>query len=120
MGRYARLLAGVFTTVVAFALRGCAGVGPTAGSGVDSDRFVAAIDADDVRFVRNAVQSGAVHVNQRIAAPGYSDGAPFIALAARSGSLDLLRYLISAGADVNARTSADETPLMLASYFYDG
>jgi hypothetical protein len=120
MGRHARLLASVFTTIVALVLSGCVGMGPTAGSGVDGDRFVAAIDTDDVRFIRSAVQSGLVTVNQRIGAPGYSDGAPLIALAARSGSLEILRYLISAGADVDARTSVDETPLMLAAYFYDG
>jgi ankyrin repeat protein len=30
-----------------------------------------------------------------------------------------LRYLISLGADLNARTPVEETPLMLAAFFYD-
>jgi hypothetical protein len=54
-----------------------------------------------------------------VATEGYPDGAPIIAIAARSASLDVLRFLISIGADVNARTPVHETPLMLAAYFYD-
>ncbi|MDB5923292.1 MAG: hypothetical protein JWN13_2228 [Betaproteobacteria bacterium] len=119
-GHAARLIAYVLTAVIALALTGCAGVGMTPGSGVDDDRFVAAIDTDDVRFVRSAVESGAINVNQRIAAPGYPDGAPIVAIAARSASLEILRFLISARADLNARTPVNETPLMLAAYFFDG
>jgi uncharacterized protein len=119
-GHAARLVLCIFTAVVALALTGCAGVGTAPGSRVDDDRFVAAIDTDDVRFVRSAVESGAINVNQRIAAPGYPDGAPMIAIAARSGSLEILRFLISARADLNARTPVNETPLMLAAYFFDG
>ncbi|MGZ5173637.1 MAG: hypothetical protein ACXWCW_05775, partial [Burkholderiales bacterium] len=47
-GHAARLLTYVFTAIVALALTGCAGVGMAPGSGVDDDRFVAAIDTDDV------------------------------------------------------------------------
>jgi hypothetical protein len=118
-GHAARLLAYLLSVIIGAALAGCAGVGVTPGSGIDSDRFVAAIDMDDVRYVRAAVQSGAVSVNQYVRAPGYSDGAPLIALAARSGSLEVLRYLISARADLNARTAVNETPLMLAVFFTD-
>ena len=118
-GPVARIAAYVLSAVIALALTGCAGVGMTPGSGMDADRFVTALDTDDVHYVRSAVQSGAVAVNQRISAPGYPDGAPLIALAARSAALEILRYLISAGADVNARTPVDETPLMLAAFFSD-
>ena len=118
-GHAARFLAYVSSAVIALAMMGCAGVGMTPGSGIDSDRLVAAIDTDDVYYVRAAVQSGAISVNQRVAAPGYSGGAPLIALAARSGSLEVLRYLISARADLNARTAVNETALMLAVFFAD-
>ncbi|HXV10527.1 MAG TPA: ankyrin repeat domain-containing protein, partial [Burkholderiales bacterium] len=84
---------------------------------VDGDSLYSAISTDDVHYVRAAVKSGAINPNQYVVAPGYSRGAPLIALAARSGSLDVLQYLIQAGADVNARTSYNETALMLASFF---
>jgi ankyrin repeat protein len=63
------------------------------------------------------VSRGTISVNQRVPAPGYSGGAPLIALAARAGSIETLRYLIAARADLNASTPVNETPLMLAAYF---
>ena len=65
------------------------------------------------------MQAGALNPNQRIPAAAYPDGAPLMAIAARTASLEVMRYLISAGADVNARTPVNETPLMLASFFFD-
>lgn len=84
---------------------------------VDSEGLFSAIESDNVDYIRAAVRSRAVHPNQRIPAPGYSRGAPMITLAARAGALSVLEYLIRAGADVNARTPYNETPLMLASFF---
>lgn len=84
---------------------------------VDQDSLYSAISVDDVDYVRAAVKSGAIGPNQYIVAPGYNRGAPLIALAARAGSVNVMQYLIQAGADVNARTSYDETALMLASFF---
>src|SRR5688500_18605711 len=98
----ARLLAYLCLIIGALVVTGCASVGT--GSGTDPERFVSALETDDVQFVRSAVQSGSVSVNQRVSAPGYPDGAPLVALAARAAALDILRYLISAGADLNART----------------
>ena len=110
----ARIIVGSW---IILGLTGCAGMG---GSGrADPDRVLNAIVVDDAAYVRSAVQTGALNINQRIPAEAYPDGAPLIALAARSASLDVLRYLISAGADVNARTPVQETPLMLASFFFD-
>jgi len=85
----------------------------------DPVRLLNAIVADDAGYVRGVVSSGAASVNQHIPAPVYMEGTPLITIAARSASLNVLRYLISAGADVNARTPAGETPLMLAAYFKD-
>jgi len=38
-------------------------------------------------------------------------------MAASSGNLDILNYLISKGANVNARTRGGETPAMKACHF---
>ncbi len=97
---------------------GCAGLGGQHTAG-DADSLLNAIALDDVSAVRAAIGRG-VNPNQHIAASGYSGGAPLLALAARDGSVQVVRYLIAAGADINARTSVNETPLMLAAYFREG
>lgn len=109
----ARALAG--SALVAWLLAACTTV--PSGTTLDVDHFLNAIVADNVDQVRAAVESGAVHANARIPAPSYMEGTPLITIAARSASLRVLRYLLSAGANVNARTPAGETALMLAAYF---
>ena len=108
-----RLAVAAFAVAIAV-LQGCAhtDVGST-----DAVALYDAIERDDVGYVRAAVQSGAVSVNQSISVPGYAEGAPLSTVAARSAALRILRYLISTGADVNARTSIGETGLMLAAFF---
>ena len=112
-----RSFSSLVVCVLVLAFAGCAGVGG-GGSG-DSDRLVNAVVADDVHTVRSAVQAGGVNPNARVPAEAYPDGAPIIAIAARAASLQVLQFLISAGADLNARTPVNETPLMLASFFFD-
>lgn len=107
----------VWLALLALFVSGCASVGP-GGSG-DIDRLNNAITSDDVGFIRNAIQSRTIDVNQRVSTPGYPDGAPLLTIAARAASLEVMRFLISAGADLNARTPVGETPLMLASFFFD-
>jgi ankyrin repeat protein len=85
---------------------------------VDIDTLHSAIITDDVSYVRAAVESGAISPNERIPAPVYMEGTPLLTVAARAASLDVMRYLISAGANINAKTPAIETPLMLAAYFF--
>lgn len=103
-----------FVAVVIAVLQGCA---HTDVSSTDAVALYDAIERDDVGYLRAAVQSGAVSVNQSIAVPGYAEGAPLITVAARSAALRILRYLIATGADLNARTSIGETGLMLAAFF---
>jgi uncharacterized protein len=103
--------------VFALTLAGCAATG--GGSGGDPERVVNLIATDDVRGVRGAIESGALKADQNVPTEGYPDGAPIIAIAARAAALDVLKYLVSVGADVNARTPVNETPLMLASFFFD-
>ncbi len=100
--------------IVLSLLAGCAQM---PGGTSDTERLRNAIAIDDVGYLHQAVKSGQVGVNQRIPIPGYLEGTPLVTVAARYGSVRALRYLISAGANVNARTPAGETALMLASYF---
>ena len=116
MGVCASRFLAAIACVLAIALSGCATVG---GGADDAERVNNALTTDDVGFVRGAIQAGTLTPNHRVSTPGYPDGAPLMAIAARAAALEVLRFLISAGADVNARTPVGETPLMLASFFFD-
>ena len=107
-----RALAG--WVVLLLVLTGCAQT-PTGSS--DAERLHNAIALDDDGFVRDLVKSGRVGVNHHTATPGFPEGAPLIVVAARYGSLRTLRYLMGAGANINARAPTGETALMIASYF---
>jgi ankyrin repeat protein len=100
--------------IAAILFTGCASV-PTGTS--EAERLLSAISVDDVGFVRDAVQSGKLRVNDLLRTPGFQEGAPLIVVAARYAALNTLRYLLSAGANVNARAATGETALMMASYF---
>lgn len=99
-------------------LPGCAPLSESRRA-ADGTGLYNAIVADDVSTVRAAIRSGAASVNQRLPAPGYPQGTPLITLAAKYASLNVLRYLIAAGADLNARTPVEETAIMLACYFME-
>lgn len=118
MARYAARFIAFLSCLAVLALSGCASVGGPGGA-ADADRVNGAIATDDVHFVRNAIQAGTLKPDQHVSTPGYPDGAPLLAIAARAASLEVMRFLISAGADLNGRTPVGETPLMLASFFFD-
>ncbi len=111
----ARALRAVGGVAAALIIGGCAGVGGDYSAGIDAETIINTIEQDDAPSLRAMVSRGAIGINQRVPAPGYSGGAPLIALAARAGSIETLRYLIAARADLNASTPVNETPLMLAA-----
>jgi len=85
---------------------------------LDLERLGNAIATDDAGYVQASVRGGAISANQRIPALGYDAGVPLLAVAARYAALDVLRFLLAAGADINARTPDGDTALMLASFFF--
>jgi ankyrin repeat protein len=102
------------TGLIAGALvAGCAAVpsGPLDRQGLSN-----AIALDDAATVRALVQAKQITVDEVVPGIGYG-ATPMITVAARNASINVLRYLISVGADVNARTPDRDTPLMLAALF---
>jgi len=102
--------------IVVAILSGCAGL-PSGSGPIDAAALLNAIVADEVEYIAAAVKAGRVNVNQRIPAPVYMEGTPLVTIAAREGSVEVVRFLIAAKADLNALTPAGETALMLASFF---
>ena len=76
------------------------------------------ITIDDVRYVRAYVDAKVIDANQVVPGIGYA-ATPMVTAAARNGSLSVLRYLILAKADLNARTPDRDTAVMLAAHFAD-
>lgn len=83
---------------------------------LDAPRLSAAVAMDDARYVQRLVEANAISVNQAIPGMGYPS-TPMITVAARNASINVLRYVIAAKADLNARTPDRDTPLMLAAMF---
>lgn len=106
-----------FVALVLAGLAACGSVPHDGRGGVDAQSLAQAIELDDVATVEAAVRAGLVSVDRRIPARGYAEGAPLLVLAARAGSLGVVRFLLSAGANVNARSPIGETAIMMASYF---
>ena len=78
------------------------------------------VELDNATAVRRAIESGEATPNARLAGAGYGEpGIPLIALAARSGSVQVVRLLVSLKADLNATTPVGETAVMLASFVPD-
>ena len=96
---------------------GCVSVTPGApGAALDRERLSIAVSIDDVAEVRALVEARVIGVNDVVPGIGYG-ATPLITVAARHASLNVLRYLIAARADLDARTPDRDTALMLASFF---
>jgi len=93
---------------------GCAHVTP--GGMVDRQSVYQAITRDDASYVKTLVESRAISADELIPGVGYG-ATPMITVAARYAALNVLRYLIAAKADLNARTPDNDTALMLAAFF---
>ncbi len=98
------------------AAAGCVSIAPGTNAAIDRERLSNAISLDDVAQVRTLVEARAIGVNDVLPGIGYVV-TPMITVAARHASLNVLRYLIAAKADLNARTPDRDTALMLAAYF---
>ena len=83
---------------------------------LDTQRLGSAIAIDDVSYVRSLVDAKTITANQGASGIGYA-AAPMVTVAARNASLNVLRYLIAAKADLNARTPDRDTAMMLAALF---
>lgn len=111
-------LATVLCIALAAGLTGCAHQ-PGELHSLDTERLHNAIAVDDAGYVEAALRGRVISANQRIPALGYREGAPLITVAARFAALQVIRVLLAAGADVNARTPDGDTALMLASFFFN-
>jgi ankyrin repeat protein len=102
---------------LAAGLAGCAHQ-PGEVRALDTERLHHAIASDDAGYVQAALRGKIITADQRIPALGYREGVPLLTVAARYAALDVVRALLAAGADINARTPDGDTPLMLASFFF--
>ena len=108
----ARLPAGLFAVLI---LAGCASA---PNRPLDMQALGNAVALDDARYVRSLVDARMITVDQVVPGIGYAV-TPMVTVAARNGSVNVLRYLIAAKADLNARTPDRDTPVMLAAMFSD-
>lgn len=88
---------------------------------VSDPQIIFMVESDNVRGLQKKIEAGEVGINSGLGAAPYSQapGIPVIGLAAREASLNVIRYLVGAGADLNKVNSIHETPMTLAAFFKD-
>jgi ankyrin repeat protein len=78
------------------------------------------VELDNASAVRSEIESGRATPDARVRGADYGEpGIPILALAARAGSIEVVRLLVALKADLNARTPVGETAVMLASLVPD-
>lgn len=78
-----------------------------------------AVEMDDADTLAKYINKGEASPNSFIDVPSMSKPYPIIVWAARMASRKVVRYLITAKADLNKLNGYGETALMLAAFFYD-
>ena len=92
-----------------------AGVLVAAGPHVAHGALLQDVERDDASAVRGALDAGEITPDAKIGEPPI----PILAAAARAGSVQVVRLLVSRKADLDAKTPIGETAVMLASAIPD-
>jgi len=91
--------------------RFAAGILVAAGPHVAQGALFQDVERDDASAVRGALDAGEATVNAAVGEPPV----PMIAAAARAGSIRVVRLLVERKADLDAKTPAGETAVMIAA-----
>jgi uncharacterized protein len=92
-----------------------AGLLVAAGPSIATGALYHDIERDDASAVRSALESGEITLDAKVGEPPI----PMLAAAARAGSVQVVRLLVSRKVDLNAKTPVGETAVMLASFMPD-
>jgi ankyrin repeat protein len=97
------------------ARRALAGLLAAAGMHAAYGALFQDVERDDASAVRRALDAGEITPDAKIGEPPI----PILAVAARAGSVQVVRLLVSRKADLDAKTPTGETAVMLASAIPD-
>jgi len=92
-----------------------AGLLVAAGPSIATGALYQDIERDDASAVRRALDAGEITLDARVGEPPI----PMLAAAARAGSVQVVRLLVSRRVDLDAKTPVGETAVMLASFVPD-
>ena len=90
-----------------------------AGAKVEANSLRAAVDSGYVDLIKLACNS-VTDINAEVPNAGYSYGHTLLTRAIMEGQLEIVKSLVTAGADVNYLSDENRTPLFEAAYFQHG